>query len=222
MIFSPSQNSALCPNQKVSFAKVVKSLITILDSRPFFWVPNNQGMDPSLSWALHSFSLVPDTLDEQHAARYIVLHSWKTRLITMRSQPNYLRLRCYVVVVVVVVVVVADVVFALVVVLDVYFCCYGNIISWSEAALDWSWVCVVGVGCCGVQSHNHVKHNSVELSWGCVEVELRLWLSQCDNMLQDVLESLHIFFSCDEQLKTWRCHSVCACVHPLILLPWCI
>ena len=41
-----------------------------------------------------------------------------------------------------------------------------------EVEFGW-WRGVVEVGG-GVQSHNHVKPNSVELSSGCVEVELGL------------------------------------------------
>ena len=33
---------------------------------------------------------------------------------------------------------------------------------------------VLVVGWCGMNSNNHVKPNSVELSWGCVEVEFGL------------------------------------------------
>ena len=55
-------------------------------------------------------------------------------------------------------------------------CCLGNIKCWTEAPCEGSWVCVGGgVGWWGVQSHFRVKPNSVELSWGCAEVELGLW-----------------------------------------------
>ena len=32
-----------------------------------------------------------------------------------------------------------------------------------------------GGGYGGMQNQNHIKTNSIKLSWGCVEVELELW-----------------------------------------------
>ena len=69
-------------------------------------------------------------------------------------------------------------------------CCLSNIKGWSAAPCEGSWVWVGGV-----QSHFHVKPNSVELSWGCVEVELGLW--QYSNLFN------LFFFKFSYQLNTW-------------------
>ena len=52
----------------------------------------------------------------------------------------------------------------------------------------------------GVNSNNHVKPNSVELSWGCVEVELGLWqLSfKCLNPTR------RIFHICKPEVWCWK------------------
>ena len=83
-------------------------------------------------------------------------------------------------------------------------CCLGNIKGWSEAPCDGSWVwvgwwwggVVVGGGGGGVQTHFLVKPNSVELSWGCVE--LGLW--QLDIFIHASVFSINLLGSKEERL----------------------
>ena len=90
-----------------------------------------------------------------------------------------------------------------------------------------------GVVVGGVQSNFHVKPNSVELSWGCVEVELGLW-QKSKNIIERLTENfcqkyawymeekwkggwsnatlwLHLV-SWSLAKKHWRNAGVCVCV----------